>query len=60
MAELSLPIERQSIVRLEDVPLDQRYCNNCDRQITDEGNIGDVWWVAGPAETAMLLCRSCA
>lgn len=48
--------------KLDDVPLDQRYCNNCDQQILDEGNIGDLWWddnaAAGPC--VVILCRTCA
>lgn len=52
--------ELQSIVRLEEVPMDQRYCNNCDRQIEDEDSIGDLWFFATEGDDVVVLCRDCA
>jgi hypothetical protein len=48
--------------RLDDVPLSQRFCNNCDRKVTDDDAIGDLWWEGdpGPEGQATILCRNCA
>jgi hypothetical protein len=56
------PLGTQRGHRLEHVPLDQRYCNQCGDLVRDEGGIGDLWWDGDPAGdgTATIICRDCA
>jgi len=48
--------------RLEDVPLERRFCNHCGDEIRDDGDIGDLWWEPRPGgeDCTVVLCRDCA
>lgn len=48
--------------RIDDVPLERRFCNHCNDEIRYDGDIGDVWWEADQSgqEIAVVLCRDCA
>lgn len=48
--------------RLDDVPMERRFCNQCNDEIRGDDDIGDLWWEPREpgGDIAVVLCRDCA